>query len=165
MSGNEGRITKFETGNYQLSTAKATPLQVAYSIATRKSMQTFTFRGPDDSRHASSALDICERMSKKSKWGGWSLNVSSEIHVPQISFANGRQGWGSVDWITRPIIAEKGRLIRIFFIGLSEGSWTKGWCTILEAWSERILVYLSAKNQKIYTSHKAIHHDAHQSNL
>lgn len=61
----EGQITKYDPNGSQLTTAKAPILRFGNTVETRYCKQTFGFQGPDDSRHASRALDIIEKMNKK----------------------------------------------------------------------------------------------------
>ena len=63
----QGQLTKYGSNEQQLTTAKAKPLQFANEVTTKKYKQTFAFKGPDDSRHASRALDIVEKMNSKTQ--------------------------------------------------------------------------------------------------
>ena len=60
----EGQITQYGPNGNQLTTAKVATLRFAKTVETRYCKQTFAFQGPDDSRHASRALDIIEKMNK-----------------------------------------------------------------------------------------------------
>ncbi|MCJ1459588.1 hypothetical protein MMC28_009967 [Mycoblastus sanguinarius] len=65
LNADEGQITKFDSNGNQFSSVRVKPIQFAYKAETAKCTQTFAFRGPDNSRHASRALDIVESMQRK----------------------------------------------------------------------------------------------------
>ena len=56
-------MTRYDPWGNQISTAKSTALQFAHTVERGGCKQTFGFKGPDDSRHASRALDIVEKMA------------------------------------------------------------------------------------------------------
>ena len=64
MPENEGQMTRYDPWGNQISTAKSSTLQFAHKVETAHCTQTFGFKGSDDSRYASRALDIVEKMEK-----------------------------------------------------------------------------------------------------
>ena len=60
-----GKITKYDPNGNEITTTKAATIQFANTVETRQCKQTFAFKGPNESIHASRALDIVERMNKK----------------------------------------------------------------------------------------------------
>lgn len=60
-----GHVTKYAPNGLQVASTKSQPLRLGCTHETRKCKQVFGFQGPDDSEHASRALDIIEKMIKK----------------------------------------------------------------------------------------------------
>ena len=63
MPGNEGQMTQYDPWGNQLGTTKSKPLQFGHTVERGGCTQTFGFKGSDDSRYASRALDIVEKMA------------------------------------------------------------------------------------------------------
>ncbi|KAK0509353.1 hypothetical protein JMJ35_007747 [Cladonia borealis] len=63
MPGTEGQMTQYDPWGNQISTTKSTPLYIGHTVERGGCKQTFGFKGSDDSRHASRAMDIVEKMA------------------------------------------------------------------------------------------------------